>query len=278
MNNKIRIGITGSSGFLGRYLLDEIQKITEAEIIVYSSSLQKVKEAKNFILLDLSSAAIQEVKPVDYLFHLAWIGLPNYGSEVHEEQVLNHLEFLKKNIDQGTRKIFVSGTEAEYGNKAGPLSEDHFTSPVSEYAKAKLKLLHKINTLNVNQTTFVWGRIFHTFGDGQPTHTLYGALMEAIKKGETEFPVKYPDLELDFVSASELAANILKLTMSPASEGVYNLGCGKPSKLGDLAISWAKGQKSDIRIVRGSSQGVSFWSDSRKLSNALNSEEEKFYG
>ena len=96
--------VTGATGFIGSYLIDELVK---REVDVIASSRSSKKELSNnwsnevnYIQADLNENREDWYyffgKP-DMLIHLSWEGLPNYKELFHLEQNLPSNYFFLKN-------------------------------------------------------------------------------------------------------------------------------------------------------------------------------------
>src|SRR3982751_5033168 len=107
----MKILVTGATGFIGHYVINELLKRGH-EPIASSSNEEKAKQASwyssvKYIAFDLTSFD----PSIDYftffsrphlMIHLAWEGLPNYTSSFHEEVNLpGHLAFLSNLVMNG---------------------------------------------------------------------------------------------------------------------------------------------------------------------------------
>ena len=94
---KLKILVTGASGFIGNHLIKELLKNTNHEIIATSRDIEKAKKYEwfsrvKYISYDLNSQ--EELNLFEYfdkpdkIIHLAWDGLPNYNDLIHIEKNL----------------------------------------------------------------------------------------------------------------------------------------------------------------------------------------------
>ena len=274
MRDELRVGITGGSGFLGSYLSALVSDMPNVNVFQYSSKAKKLDLANNLIPFELLLPEKFAIVPVDILFHLAWVDLPNYHSDTQTEQIGRHVSFIKEHIDAGTKRIFVAGTEAEYLEKVGEISENHLTGPTNKYSEAKLKILSEIQEMNSAGADILWGRIFHTFGQGQPPYSLYGSFQKALKTGVSEFQLNNANLSLDFSHIGDVASNILKLSLNQEARGVFNVASGRPTELGSLVQEWIDESGLAIRITHNSQPSTknSYWANTDKMARFLESE------
>jgi dTDP-6-deoxy-L-talose 4-dehydrogenase (NAD+) len=223
------------------------------------------------IPFDLQSPRNFSICPVDYLFHLAWNDLPKYNATSQLGQVNAHVNFIRQNFEKGTGKIIKPGTEQEYGDKDGVISENHLLKPSSFYGEAKTQVLNEIIRTAPKDCNLVWGRLFYMFGRNQPDYTFYGSLQKAILNKQPEFFVKFPHFLADYSRVEDIAIKIKELTLNHKSNGVYNIASGTPILLGDLVESWIKESKSAIKIKTTAerTQISAFWADVSKVMAVL---------
>ncbi len=141
----MNILVTGSTGFIGNYVVEELLKYN---FDVIASGIRLKKEIHpdwldkvTYIKADLNESRkdwFSFFEKPDMLIHLSWEGLPNYKELFHLERNLpNNYFFLKNMVENGCKKVAVTGTCFEYGIQSGALKEDLETKPDNPYALAK---------------------------------------------------------------------------------------------------------------------------------------------
>ncbi len=122
----MKILITGATGFIGKYVVDELLKIGNNDIVLTASneaSLKKIFLHRNvkiipFDIYTNSKSKIDLYKFFDYpdrLIHLAWKGLPNYNESFHiTENLIQDFNFITNLIHNGLNDITITGTCFEY--------------------------------------------------------------------------------------------------------------------------------------------------------------------
>ena len=115
------IAITGASGFIGQHAL-KVLKNYDANIIAVvrdagnSTLVPDDFEIREFDIGLSSEEPFLAIGEPDTLIHLAWDGLPNYGSLFHfEEELPKQYRFLKSLLMSGMERLVISGTCFEYG-------------------------------------------------------------------------------------------------------------------------------------------------------------------
>ena len=126
----MKIGITGSSGYLGSYLADEFFKIG-FNVIKFQ---RKSNHNNNFKYqhFDLNIAKGYDFKEIDVLIHCAYDFSFRQWGKIKEINVNNSIDFINQAKSQGVRKIFYISTLSS------------FSKAVSNYGKAKFIVEQKI--------------------------------------------------------------------------------------------------------------------------------------
>ena len=188
-----KILVTGATGFIGNYVIEELLK-HNVEIIATSSNEEKAKQQLwfdnvKYIPFDLnhfdsSTNYFLYFNEPDIVIHLAWEGLPNYKSSFHiEENLPKHKALLENLISNGLKDLTVTGTCLEYGMQEGCLSEEMPALPSNPYAIAKDELRSFIEELQQQYSfSFKWIRLFYMYGKGQNPNSLLSQLDKALAK------------------------------------------------------------------------------------------------
>ena len=276
-----RILVTGATGFIGNYVIEELLK-QQFEVIASSSSIintqnkswfGKVKFVP-FNLKDFDS----ETNYFDFfdqptaLIHLAWEGLPNYKAAFHtEENLPRHYSFLKNLVDHGLRDITVTGTCFEYGMVEGCLSEDMTTKPANAYAIAKDSLRKQLQDYqHQNDFNFKWIRLFYMYGIGQSPNSLFSLLDKALISKEAIFNMSGGEQERDYLPVEQVATNIVKIALQNKVTGIINCCSGVPVTVKAMVVDYLKTKQAQIKLNLGyypyaDYEPMRFWGDSNKL-------------
>ena len=193
-----RILVTGATGFIGRYLIEEL---LEEGCSVIASSAHPVKAEQfswysrvKYIPFDLAEFDptvnyYRQFGSPDQLIHLAWEGLPDYKGAFHlERNYPRHVAFLRNLIHGGLRDVTVTGTCFEYGMKEGRLDETMSVHPDNSYGRAKDALRRCLEELQRDYPFVLrWARLFYMYGKGQNSNSLLSQLQKALDEGATVF-------------------------------------------------------------------------------------------
>lgn len=248
--------LTGATGFIGSVLSTELES-RDVEVATIGRLGMKSGNL-NFrnVKFDLELGVVPDkwaFEGFDSLIHLAWSGLPNYESLSHLDQVHIHINFLKNAIESGIRNIFVSGTCMEYGKVEGEVKEEDLCEPSTPYGLAKLKILQQIQDIcHKKSVNFSWGRLFYVYGKGQRPSALYPQIMKAYFEG-TRLQLMTDGQQIrDFISVEATASIIASIVLQDSSQGVINIGSGKPTKVIDWIRDQTNSSKLDITVGNNS--------------------------
>ena len=253
----MKVAVTGASGFIGRYVIEELGQ-HQVEIIAVTRNaarLAALDAAVCVIVMDISSPGddcFNRLGCPDVLIHLAWDGLPNYKSLHHfETELPKQYCFLKGLIEAGLSSLLVTGTCFEYGMQSGALSEDLVMLPNNPYGYAKDALRKQLEFLkSVKQFNLAWTRLFYMYGEGQPGTSLYPKLKEAVLRGERVFKMTGGEQLRDYLHVSEVARLIVALALRQCNVTV-NLCSGEPISVRRLVEQWIKENGWEIELEIG---------------------------
>jgi nucleoside-diphosphate-sugar epimerase len=277
----MKILITGATGFVGRHVVNELLKYDHEIIIAGRNKNLSTIDKVNFIFFDLEKLNANKnyfeyFGAPDLLIHLAWQGLPNYKSLFHFEKNLpQHYSFLKNIIENGLKKLVVTGTCFEYGMKEGCLSEDMITDPKNPYALAKDTLrkflfeLQKKNNLDLK-----WIRLFYMYGAGQNSNSLLSQLQIALNRGDEIFNMSGGEQQRDYLPVEKVAEYIVTIALQNV-EGIINCCSGKQIKIKQLVENYLEKTNQKIKLNFGyypypDYEAMSFWGDDTKLKKIIN--------
>jgi nucleoside-diphosphate-sugar epimerase len=283
MGMKPKVLLTGSTGFVGRHVVNYLLQKNVTLITTSTSNpdlktypeLKKIKHVKCDLAVSKRNFFDFFEKP-DILIHLAWKGLPNYDKPFHfEKNLFNDFAFIKNMVENGLKRVVVSGTCFEYGKKEGCLSEETETMPKTSYAFAKDSLRKMLEQLSRECSfSLLWIRLFYMYGTGQNPKSLLPMLESAIKRGDREFNLAPASIARDYLPIEKVAKNIAELSLKRSITGIINNCSGKPTTIGELAQKKVKELKSNIRLNFGDypisdREPIAFWGCTKKLKKAL---------
>lgn len=273
----MKVAVTGASGFIGRYVLAELEKHSVDVVAVVRSAAQLAQAGPRVqvVRLDLAGhrpTAFAAMGRPDVLIHLAWGGLPNFRSLHHMESELpNQYRFLADLIREGLPAVVVTGTCFEYGMQSGPLSETVEARPDNPYGYAKDALRRELEFLRgVHPFALTWARLFYMYGEGQAENSLLSQLKRTVERGESRFAMSGGEQLRDYSPVEDVAASLVALALRQADIGMVNVCSGKPVSVRALVERWLRENGWKIELVLGhydypDFEPMAFWGDRRKL-------------
>ena len=279
----MKVLVTGATGFIGRYVVNELLK-HEHHVIATSRNSDKARSYEwfsrvKYIPCDLN--VIQEnyfhffYQP-DLLIHLAWEGLPKYKGLFHlEKNLFSNYRFLKNMIEHGLESLVVTGTCFEYGMQNGALQEDMKTIPDNPYAIAKDTLRKFLEQLQIkNDFDFKWIRLFYMYGKGQNPHSILSQLDKALENRETDFNMSCGEQLRDYLPVEKVAEYIVKIAMQSKVKGIINCCSGKPISIRKLVENTLEKKQKNIGLNLGyypypDYESMAFWGNTDKLNGVL---------
>jgi nucleoside-diphosphate-sugar epimerase len=233
--------LTGGTGFLGYWLLEELVK-NDIFVYVLVRKNSKRRERLNVFFgieiieldMDKISDLPQYVKTADVFYHLAWEGDRNdFSSQMNNiTWTVNAMEVAHK---LGIKQFIMTGSQAEYGICSQQVYENSPVNPNTAYGACKLACYEILKTLSKQIVLpLTWVRIFSVYGEGDNSNTLISYLFKCFKKNETPKLTKSDQL-WDFLYAED-AVVALYLLGEKGKYGLYNLAFGESRPLKEFVI------------------------------------------
>ena len=270
-----RVLVSGSSGFVGKNLLELLIKKKDITIHTIQSSQVDQNNNLNIIQHKLPTSPskldkiIAEIKP-NVFVHLAWKGIPNYNLENSIYSFNNTINIANACLKSGSKKLIVTGSCWEYLNPIGKIDEDwpkdnnNFFKASKNFSNNILELMCKEYNANL-----VWLRLFYVFGQYQNNHSLIPFLINQAKKGEEPI-ANNPYSLLDFVNAKDVSKVIYEAIIKRNFNGNYNVGSGRTSHVGDVVNKIRTSFGFDkIFIDKEKELSQHFYADIKKLKSKI---------
>ena len=226
-----KIGITGSSGSLGKIILKNTKKY---KISKFSGDIRNRREVfdwitKNNIKIIFHLAAVVPIKVVNQNKKKAYDVNFKGTKNIVDASIHNQIEW-----------IFFSSTSHVYKSYNKKISENFVKKPISYYGKTKLLgENYIIKNLKKEKIKYCIGRIFSTTNKNQKKNYLVPDLKYKIKKSKKIIKLKNLHHYRDFISMEDISKIIFKLCFKKFC-GIINLGSGKKIYLKDIAKIIAK--------------------------------------
>ncbi len=256
-----KVLVTGATGFIGNYVVEELLK---RNFKVIATSIISFEEAKKFDWIDkveyiewdlnnLSQNFFKFFKEPDLMIHLSWEGMADLKSLVHiEKNLFSSYFFIKNMIENGLKDLAVIGTCLEYGIKEGCLKEDMKTEPVISYALAKDCLRKFIEELKKEyEFHFKWIRLFYMYGEGQNPNSILSQLDKALENNDEEFSMSGGEQLRDYLPVKKVGEYISEISIQNEIESIINCCSGKPISIKKLVEEHLKKKDKQIKLNFG---------------------------
>lgn len=247
----LTVAITGGAGFLGHHLAVYLKEIGYNVLViddlsrVNSENLESL-ERRNVPLIkeDILSENLPKILKAnrpEKVIHTA--ALTSVEESLEKPDLYNKmnatgtLRMLEASHKAGVKHFIYISSAAVYDEpKYLPIDEEHPLKPKSPYGASKLAgEAYVLYPRNISLKTTIL-RLFNIYGQGQnPSYA--GVITKFLKSiNEKKPPTIFGDGEQtrDFIHVSDVAKAIEK-ALESETEGIYNIGDGKPISINNLA-------------------------------------------
>lgn len=251
----MKVLLTGASGFLGRYVLQSLQRqgiatVTLGRQRAANSAFAEFIEADLLTMPDFNALARQA--RATHLLHLAWF--TEHGEFWTSPQNLSWIYASVRLADAfcnaGGQRVVMAGSCAEYEwSENSVLRED--ATPLNSatlYGTTKNTTRRLVNAICTEyQVPLLWGRMFLLHGTGENRARLIPSLIDVFRGQRPPFGINAYAAR-DFLHATDVAEGFNTL-LRRGDSGAYNICSGQPVLLGDVARELARLLDADPQAV-----------------------------
>ena len=281
--NKLKILVTGASGFIGSRLIKKLS-ISDFEVMGLTRSLYNTRLNKNiqWLSADLSlpdtyREKIQDFKP-NVVIHLSWQDIPDFSFEKSKLNLKQSLDFLSFILEiKSCKKILVSGSCLEYNKSKGQCNESDKSIANDSFTWAKLSIYSWLSAKCAERNiTLGWLRVFYVYGPGQRSESLIPTILSGLRNKKLPH-LKNPNNANDYIFIDDVVDSFYLAIIGEISSGVFNIGSGKSTSVFDvckyaekivLASNLLTQQFEEL--VKKSESNINFWADISKAKDKLN--------
>ena len=225
LNGK-RILVTGSSGFVGKNLVEELKR-QDADVLTLTDH-----DGRRIDIRDQQRVMriINKIRNIDIVYHLAAItsvpfSFENPG-ETYDVNVLGTLNILELCRSCNADKIVFASSYVYGQPQYLPIDEKHPLQPTNPYARSKIlgeELCRAYNTDFGVKCIIL--RPFNIYGVGQNKNFLIPSIIAQLRYGKIE--LKDPEPKRDFIYISDVIDAYIKAGEFKGNFDVFNIGYGK---------------------------------------------------
>lgn len=225
--------ITGITGFLGSHIAENLvsHSIQVIGLKRKDSDVWRCEEFKDKIIwVDIDEKGFfkeeLEKHSFDVIIHAAWIGVESDSRDNWNVQSKN-IPFLVSLLEVaktvGVEKFVFLGSQAEYGNIDGKISEDQKTNALNAYGSMKLACLEIVKTFcETNSINWVWLRLFSLFGEKENQNWLIPSLITSMLTTE-QMDFTPGEQKYAYLYVKDYALIMKRIITMPVESGVYNI-------------------------------------------------------
>lgn len=234
----MRVLLTGASGFLGRSVLP---LLGDHQVLCLSREPGRVPRGRGVegLQADIGSdgewvSEVARFQP-DWCLHLAWEGLPDYSLARCRMNLDAGIRLVDAVAQAGVKRMVVAGSCWEYGRATGAVVETQPPVEPGVFAATKLAMQTMLESA-ARSAGFEhrWARVFFVYGSGQRPTSLIPSVRAACLDGRAP-DIREPATLQDFVHVDDVAAALVALLSTGGGSGVFNVGSGEPTSVGEVA-------------------------------------------
>jgi len=238
MNRKYfdKILITGSQGFIGSHLLDNLLK--SKNVLGVNKILDKKKDGYRPLKKDVTKLSSNEIKDkFETIIHLAAITDVRYCEENPNECCFTNIIGTQKILDIARKndcKFIYISTGHVYGKpRKLPIKEEEPKNPRSIYAASKLagEICCEGYARNYGMDIAI-ARIFSVYGPRSPPYLVTSRILSQLSKKSINLGNLHP--KRDFIYISDTVKAIETIMNKSKGLKVYNIGSGQSNSILDI--------------------------------------------
>lgn len=199
----MNIVVTGATSFLGKALVDQLQKDGNQVYAVVrpgSKNLKKINTGcQGLTLIECELEDLHRLpdiikEPCQAFYHFGWDGSGSANrlkKDVQQKNTIDGLKALEAARRLQCRRFLFSGSQAEYGIHREAMTEETVCSPVSEYGIAKLEFYRQAmkqteiwRQEGICDMEYIHARIFSVYGPFDHPWSLVESCIRAFSHGE----------------------------------------------------------------------------------------------
>ncbi len=253
----MRLTIAGANSFIGKRMVAIAKNQPDIELTLVIKPGSRIDCPDGARIVECNMEDYKELGHLsghgDVFIDLPWLGSRGADRQNHEMQRFNYecnMSAMKSMVEAGYMVLVSAGSQAEYGQCHGFISEETPLNANTEYGKYKVQIFNEATELSQkNGIRFIEPRFFSLYGPGDYEKTL---IMSCINKMKNNEDVNLNDCTQlwDYLYVDDAVEGVLTLCKNINAKGAYNFATGHCRKLKDyvMDIYTALESKSQVRF------------------------------
>ncbi|QES89202.1 NAD-dependent epimerase/dehydratase family protein [Rhizosphaericola mali] len=258
---KVKILLTGGTGFLGSAILLNLKNIENVSILAVKrkhSNISRFKDIQEIQWIDLDEEGRHIEKWVDFkptiIIHSAWAGVTSGERELWNVQLQNFELFRNlTNLAEIVKidKFIALGSQSEYGNYTTSVTENADVVSHDAYASCKIAMKSLLETFCTRKNIdWYWLRVFSVYGPGENENWFIPWIISKQLRNE-DVALTGCEQAYDYLYIDDFAKMIEHIVFSKnKNQGVYNICSGYSLPLKEIALK--------IREIIGTNAKLNF--------------------
>ena len=253
----MKITIAGANSFIGKRMVAIASKQSDIELIcvVRPGSSIDCPEGAKIVTCNMEDYGQlgKLVGAGDVFIDLPWRGSRGADRQNPEMQKFNYecnMAAMKSMADTGYKVLISAGSQAEYGQCHGYISEETPLNANTEYGKYKVQIFHETAELAKKYgIRFIEPRYFSLYGPGDYEKTLIMSCIDKMKRN-VDVDLNECTQLWDYLYVDDAVEGVFSLCRNEKAEGAYNFATGHYRQLKDFVmdIHEAIGSHSNVRF------------------------------
>jgi GDP-4-dehydro-6-deoxy-D-mannose reductase len=250
--------VTGSEGFIGSYLINELLARNHEVIATYKAKQPKLPEKVSLVKLDILNYndiyTLFDRQQPHAVFHLAAAGNNEDSNLIHKVNVdgTKNLIEAAEEMDKSPSLVIIGSAE-EYGvPEVLPIAEEHPLNPLTPYAKSKALAENLAKDSAKKGFRVLILRSFDIIGPGQDESHIVSGIAKAIavaEKGKKKaIEIENMHLKRDFTDVRDMAKAYVIASEKADSGEFYNICSGNSYEIKDIADRLLKLSKEKVEL------------------------------
>ncbi|MBO4845820.1 MAG: NAD-dependent epimerase/dehydratase family protein [Lachnospiraceae bacterium] len=253
----MKVTIAGANSFIGKRMVAIAKNQPDIELILIVRPGSSVECPEGAKIITCNMEDYEQLGNIagngDVFIDLPWLGSRGADRQNPEMQKFNYecnMAAMKSMADAGYKVLISAGSQAEYGQCHGYISEETPLNANTEYGKYKVQIFRETTELAEKYgIRFIEPRYFSLYGPGDYEKTLIMSCIDKMKRN-VDVDLNECTQLWDYLYVDDAVEGVFSLCRNEKAEGAYNFATGHYRQLKDFVmdIHEAIGSQSRVRF------------------------------